>query len=286
MDIIDIREYEEEIVLHFGGELKKINAYTLASSLVSIADALKEANSIINPGYEIEVLVEAFGEGSFRAKIKTACNGLNNIFTPARLEQVAVGIFTAFIFQHTLAPDCEHKVNVDDTQVIIEQGDKKIIIPKSVYDAQKEVEKSERFRKSVSQTFEAVEKDSNITEFGLTKHIEDKTPDIIIPRERFYLLSQPIEIDEPQREIQEVADLQIKRAILERSKRKWEFIWRGIKISAPVLDDHFYTDFFAHKVTIAPGDSFEVVLKIYQSRYEVTKVNRHIPRYTQADLDV
>lgn len=297
MDIIDIREYEEEIVLHFGGELKKINAYTLASSLVSIADALKEANSIINPGYEIEVLVEAFGEGSFRAKIKTAYKGLNNIFTPARLESIAIGIITAFIYQHTLAPDCEHIVNVDDTQVVIEQGDKKIIIPKTVYDAQKEVEKSERFRKSVSQTFEAVEKDSNVTEFGLTKHLDDKTPDIVIPRERFGLLSRPIDIDEPQREIQEVADLQIKRAILERSKRKWEFIWRGIKISAPVLDEQFYADFFAHKVTIAPGDSFEVILKIYQSRdedtgiytnsrYEVIRVNKHIPRYAQTDLDV
>lgn len=98
MDIIDIREYEEEIVLHFGGELKKINAYTLASSLVSIADALKEANSIINPGNEIEVLVEAFGEGSFRAKIKTVYKGLNNIFTPARLESIALGIITAFTF--------------------------------------------------------------------------------------------------------------------------------------------------------------------------------------------
>lgn len=181
--------------------------------------------------------------------------------------------------------------------MIIEQGDKKIIIPKNVYDAQKEVEKSERFRKSVSQTFEAVEKDSNVTEFGLTKHLDDKTPDRVIPRERFGLLSHPLDIDEPQREIQEVADLQIKRAILERSKRKWEYIWRGIKISAPVLDEQFYSDFFAHKVTIAPGDSFEVVLKIYQSRdedtgiytnsrYEVVRVNKHIPRFSQADLDV
>lgn len=297
MQVVYIREYEEEFVLHFGGERKKINAYTLASSLVSLADAIKEANSIINPGYEVEVLVEAFGEGSFRAKVKTAYKGLQNLFNSNRLEAIAIGIITSFIYQHTLAPDTDVKVIVDDTQVIIQQGDKQIIVPKTVYEAQKEVEKSEKFRKSVSKTFEAVEKDKNITSFGFTKNIDDETPDILIPRKYFPLLSQPTELDEPQREIQEVAELQIKRAILERTKRKWEFIWRGIKISAPVLCENFYNDFFSHKITVAPGDSLEAVLKIYQSRdedtgiytnskYEVILVNKHIPRNMQPDLDV
>ncbi|MEC4728569.1 hypothetical protein HWQ46_23895 [Shewanella sp. D64] len=297
MQVVDIREYEEEFVLHFGGERKKINAYTLASTLVSLADAIKEASSIINPGYEVEVLVEAFGEGSFRAKVKTAYKGLQNLFNSNRLEAIAIGIITSFIYQHTLAPDTEVKVIVNDTQVIIQQGDKQIIVPKTVYEAQKEVEKSEKFRTSISKTFEAVEKDNNITSFGFTKNIDDKTPDILIPRKYFSLLSQPIEIEEPQREIREVAELQIKRAILERTKRKWEFIWRGIKISAPVLCENFYNDFFSHKITVAPGDSLEAVLKIYQSRdedtgiytnskYEVISVHKHIPRNMQTELDV
>lgn len=292
-----MREYEEEVVLHFGGERTKINAYTLASSLVSLADAIKEANSIINPGYEVEVLVEAFGEGSFRAKVTTTYKGLKNLFNANRLEAIAIGIITSFIYQHTLAPDTDVKVIVNDNQVIIEQGDKKIIVPKNVYDAQKEVEKSEKFRKSISNTFQAVEKDNNVTSFGFTKNMDDKEPDINIPRERFAVLSAPIELDEPQREIQEVAELQIKRAILEKSKRKWEFIWRGIKISAPVLDENFYKDFFAHKITVAPGDSFEAVLKIYQnkdedtgiytnSKYEVIEIHHHIPRYSQSEIEV
>src|SRR5690554_1179817 len=75
MQIINIEEYDDEVVLHFGGERKKINAYSLASSLVSIADAVKAANDVLNPGYDVEVLVEAFGEGSFRAKITTVFKG-------------------------------------------------------------------------------------------------------------------------------------------------------------------------------------------------------------------
>lgn len=296
MEVVNIADYSEEIVLHFGGERKKINAYTLATSLVSLSDAIKEANAIINPGYEIEILVEAFGEGSFRAKIKTVYGGLKNIFTVNRVEAVAIGIVTSFIYQHTLAPDSDVKVIVDDTQVIIEQGDKTIIVPKTIYDAQKEVEKSEKFRKSISKTIQSVDKDKHITSFGFTRNIDDKSPDIEISRKQFALLTTPLEIEEPQREINEVAELQIKRAILERSKRKWEFIWRGIKISAPVSDQKFYDDFFAHKITVAPGDSLDAILTISQvrdedtgiytnSKYEVKTVQRHIPRATQIEID-
>lgn len=135
MKIVNIKEYQEEVVLHFGGERTKINAYTLASTLVSLADAIKEANAILNPGYEVEVLVEAFAEGSFRAKVKTTYKGLKNLFNANRLEAIAIGILTSFIYQHTLSPDDTVKVFVDETQVVIEQGDKKIIIPKNIYEA-------------------------------------------------------------------------------------------------------------------------------------------------------
>lgn len=295
MQIINIEEYDEEVVLHFGGERKKINAYTLASSLVSIADAVKEANNVINPGYDVEVLVEAFGEGSFRAKIKTVFKGTGNIFSKDALKAVALSVLANFIYQHTLAPDSQVVVNVSDDQVVIEQGDTKIIVPRVTYEATKEVEKSEKFRQSVSKIARAIEKDENIESFGFTKSINDERPDIDIPRKQIAVLAEPEEYSEPTREIYEQVNLFIKRAILERSKRKWEFVWQGFKISAPVLDEMFYDDFFAHKVKIAPGDQLEAKVKIYQikdedtgiysnDRYEVVEVIKHIPHIEQGDL--
>lgn len=93
------------------------------------------------------------------------------------------------------------------------------------------------------------------------------------------------------------AKLQILRAILEKSKRCWESVWRGVKISGPVLDAKFYEDFFAHKITIAPGDALKVVMKIYQTRipdigiytndkYEIIEVLEHIPKLKQTDIDL
>ena len=74
-------------------------------------------------------------------------------------------------------------------------------------------------------------------------------------------------------------------------------MWRGIKISAPVFDNVFFNSFFGHEIMIAPGDSIEVKLKIYQirdidtgiftnSKYEVIEVFRHIPRMKQTTIEV
>lgn len=297
MEVINIEEYQNEIILHFGSGKNSINAYTLASSIVSIADALKEANSVINPGHEIEILVHSFSEGSFRVTVRTVYKSIQNLFSAENLKAITLGVLAAFVFEHTLASDTEVKVIVDETQVVIEQGDKKIIVPRAVYDAQKELEKSEKFRKKIARTFETIEKDTNITSFGLTNSPEMKKPQIEIPRENFSILSVEAEPLEEKKVNIEVADLQIKKAILERSKRKWEFVWRGVKISAPVLDDSFYDDFFAHKITIAPGDLLKGRLKIYQSleadtgiylndNYEVIEVYEHVPRLRQSIIDL
>ena len=72
MSTVRIGEIENTFVIHFGSNFHRINAYTLASALFGFADAAKAANSIINPGYEIEVVVEALSEGSFKAWIQVA----------------------------------------------------------------------------------------------------------------------------------------------------------------------------------------------------------------------
>jgi hypothetical protein len=293
--ILDIREFEETFVIHFGSEYKQINAYTLASTLVSIADAAKEANLFINPGFEVEVVVEALGPGSFKAKVRTVYKSLENLFSRQNLKTIALGIIAAYIYQHTLAPDIDINVKVDDKCVIIEQSDKKIIIPKTVHEALKLVEKSDKFKQGINRTFEALEKDDKIKSIGFSKEFIDEKPPIEIPRDQFSQISSVEEDESPTRQIIEFADLRILRAILERSKRRWEFVWQGIKISAPVLCSKFYDDFFAHKITIAPGDALKVKMRIYQvrlpdigvytnERYEIIEVLEHIPKLRQTKI--
>lgn len=296
MHTVNIGNYKEEFVLHFGCEFRRINAYTFASTLVSIADSIKDANNVINPGYEVEIVVEAVGQGSFRARIKTVYHKLNNIFSAKDLKMIVIGVITTYISQKLLPS--EAKIEVATNEVLVETGDRTIVVPREVYECLGVVQKSESFKNGISRAFRAVENDGTIMSFGITDDMEDERVDIEIKRDQFAIISSPPAIELNERVVTEVVDLYILRAILERSKRKWEFVWRGMKISAPILDQKFYDEFFAHQVTIAPGDYLKVRMNISQKReintgiftnekYEIIEVLRHISRVKQlkADLD-
>lgn len=297
MPSIDIGAFEDTFVIHFGGEFRRINAYTLASTLVALANAAKAANAQLNPGYEIEVVVEAFGEGSFRTKVRALYRGAGNLFTQQNLKAIVLSVIATFVYEHTLAPDRDIVVNVSDSEVVIEQGDTRIVVPRHVHEAAREVEDVPEFRQGIGHIIKAAEEDPDITDIAIAPH-EREEPPVKIPRERFPLLSQPLPGgDDRTREVEETTVVRIIRAILQRSRRRWEFVWNGVSISAPVIDDDFYNDFFAHRITIAPGDALEVRLRVRQrlnpeigaflnEAYEIVEVVRHIPRAEQDDLEV
>lgn len=297
MPTIDISQFEDSIVLHFGADGHAINAYTLASTLVSMADAAKRANAAVNAGFDIEVVVEALGEGSFRAKLKAIYTKTkDNLFSETTVKAIVFGILANYIYERTLSKDSNITVLVEGETVIVEQGETRVIVPKEVHDATRQVERDSSFRGSVSRTFEAVENDPEVRSFGIVKDLGDPSPPVEIPRDRFAVLIDELSAPEPRRTITEEAELQIIKAILQRSKRKWEFVWRGNIISAPILDETFYEEFFAHQITIAPGDTLKVTLEIaqvlqpdidiYTNRgYQVVKVHEHVPKPRQTHFD-
>lgn len=296
MTTIDCRNFGDQFVIHYGGEFHRVNAYTFAASLIALSDAIRNSNYIVNPGYEIEIVVEALGPGSFRTRIRAIQKGVSNLFSAQDAKPIVLGIVAAIIYEHTFAPDTSPIINVDENTVIIEQGNQKIIIPRDAQEYYEEVRKSEAVNNNIGRAFTALERDESVSDFGITNKIDDEEPLIKIPRSQFALLSGELAITEDSREIIERTHVQIVRAILERSKRRWEFVWQGVKIAAPVTDDEFYKDFFAHRITIAPGDSLEVNLKIVQKRdpdtgiytnssYDVIKVFKHLPRMEQQSFD-
>jgi hypothetical protein len=296
MPVVRVEQFQETFVIHFGGDAPRINAYTLATTLVNIADAARAANFAINPGYDIEVVVEALGSGSFKAKLRALYRGASNLFSNQALQALVLGVISNFIYTHTLAPDAEVKVSVTAEEVVVEQGETKIVVPRAVHEATKLAEAQPQFVAAVREAVRVVETDSNVTSIGFSSDMQDQ-PVVRIPRERFATLVAPpteVAVDDA-RDITEEADLDILRAILERSKRRWEFVRAGTRIAAPVTDEKFYNDFFAHDIKIAPGDRLRVKLKIRQRRvpgigifindsYEVIEVFEHIPQPQQGKL--
>lgn len=296
MQKIDIRQVGDELVLYFGCQGNRINAYTLASALVSFADAAKAANNQINPGYDIEIVVEALGNGSFKARIRAIYRSARNLFSADSAKTIVLAIVATMIYDHTIAPNHDVKVEINDDSVIVTQGEKEIIVPRNIYEATKDLKRDPEVKRSVSSFFRSIDQDDSIESVGITTKMDAPPPELQVQRDSIHDAAIASNLPEPnQRVVPEQAEIQILRAILERGKRRWEFSWRGIRISAPVTDARFYEQFFAHRIKIAPGDTLQVTLLIRQSRdadtgvytnidYEVSEVIKHMPRITQMEM--
>jgi len=264
--------------------------------LVAFADAAKAANAAINPGYEVEILVEALGHGSFKTKVRAVYNSAQNLFDSHTLKNFVIELMAAFIIHQLMSTDPKVEIIIKSDEVVITQGKNKVIVPRQVHESMEQAKRVPEFKNSIGRVFEAVDRDKAVSSLGLAPKFSDAAPAITVPRSRFAELATPIIDDDEQRVVIETTDVQIMRAILERKPRRWEFVWQGIRVAAPVRDVKFHDDFAAHKITIAPGDVLKVKLLIRQRRhasgvyvndptgYEVLEVLEHVPQAKQARI--
>lgn len=292
MTTLEVRREIDRFVLYFDTPKKEVNAYALASALVGLADAVREANSVVNPGHVVEVVVEALSDGSFKATVRTVYTKAKNLFSHTAVQAIIFGIISTHIYEKGIKSETPPKITVSEDLVIIEIGKDKIVVPKNVYEAKRQLDKSERFNNAVGKMFDAAASDPDVKGLAVAEDQGGKKPPLVVSREMFGVFQTRQEPDQNTREIVEITHLEINRAILERGRRRWEFFWRGIKIAAPILDDRFFDKFFAHEITIAPGDSLHVSLHIIQEknkdtgifvnvRYEIREVYEHVPRLKQ-----
>ena len=297
-DQVDIRiaDFEDTLVIYFGTASPRINAYTLATTLIGLADAAKAANAAINPGHDLEIVVEAFGSGSFKATIRALYSRAGNLFSGTDLRAIILSIVAAFIYERTLASSPNVTVNVSGDEVVIVQGTTRVVIPRAVHEETRRLASNSGFIDGMGTAFRAIEADSEVKSLGMTPDSDQQKPPLELPHEVFASLAQTVaEPTSDERCVDETTELQILRAILERGPRMWQFAWRGVRISAPVTDGLFYDRFFRHQIRIAPGDVLKAHLRIRQARspdlgvfinksYEVIEVLEHIPRAEQIPL--
>ena len=181
MQKIDIGRLEYELVLYFGCQGNRINAYTLASALVSFADAAKAANNQINPGYDIEIVVEALGNGSFKAKIRAIYRSARNLFSSDSAKNIVLGIVAAIIYEHTFAPNHDVKVEIHDDSVVIIQDQKEIIVPRNIYEATKELKRDPEVKRSMSSFFRKSTSRSCLPSASLTRTRLEKFLGMLVP---------------------------------------------------------------------------------------------------------
>ena len=259
---------EETIVLHFGGAEGTIDAYTLANAIIGFADTAYAINATIDPGQEIEIVIEATGTGSFRAVIRRLKRSYGGTLSTI-VGTVFWGVVANVVYDATLKPpDPKPQITIKTNEVIIKHGRETVIVSRTVYDLSENAKKNPEVQKGLKKTFESLEADPNVTDFGMTGSIADPHPVVSIPRSEFPLAINPIvDIEEPptERTRKERARLIILKAWLNHAKRKWSFEWNGVPISAPVGDKSFLDRLERREHLLGARDALDVEITYRQT---------------------
>jgi hypothetical protein len=293
-DEINLGRFEgDRIVVHFGGDFSGIDAYTFANSLIGFADTARAVNATIDPGQEIEIILEEFGPGSFRARLRRIRRDHGGLLSRG-VEAVFWGILATLIYENVIKSDAHVRVVIQTDEVRLHHGSETIVVPRHLYEACENAKKNPAVQRGLERTFRPLNENKNVTEFGLTTRIDDPKPIVRIPRSQFELFTAPdavTQVSPTERVRKETARLYILKAWLKHAKRKWSFEWNGVPISAPITDTDFLDRLQRREHLLGAGDALDVEITFKQffddelgvhvnepDSYVVTKVIRPVPR--------
>lgn len=284
--------------IKFDGQEHQLDANTLINSLIHISSIIQEVNSYYNSGKKIEIKIKALEKGSFLINIElveSALEHLKNLLTKDNVEYAAAIIGSVIglvelkkFLKGKKAKSVDEKTN-EKVRIENEEGEV-IYIENFTYNI---YQKSPIIKDALAQNFETLDNDPNITAFEITD--KNEVPLIRVEKVEFDGMSiKSDEITNGERVLIEAANLNILRLSFE-GNLKWDFYYKGNKISAKILDKTFY-ELIDKGQSFAKGDILEVELQINQiweeavntfinKSYSVTKILRHIPRNEQGKLD-
>ena len=267
------RSSREEFVVHFGGRPGQVDAFTFANALLGLSEALREINAAVNPDSSIEIVIDGVGPGSFRTRIRTVTKKLPSLLKSGFVN-VVLPVALWYMTDRVIGED-EIVITTHHDHYVVERGEDRIILSKEAYLARREIKDPARIDSHISNAFEAIEQDRSVTEFEVLGELQDDEPIVRFPRSDFARLSSPPVFqrdDDTVRVEYERADLVIVRAIFRKSRRRWQFVYRGFEISAPVSDSAFHDRVEQRQVSFRKGTMLDAKLRITKVRDPETGV--------------
>jgi len=283
--------------IKFDGQQHQVDANVLISSLIHTTTVVQEVNRSLNSGKKIEIKVKALEPGSFLIHIELVEKGvdsLRNLLTKENIE-VGAAIIASIVGlielkKHLRGKKPKKVATRGDTTSIENNDGNVLIINNTTFNI---YEHNPTVQDALSQNFDALNGDPAITGFEITD--KDEKPFVRVDRDDFSDLALKSEIEsEGDRQIIEAATLNIVRLSFE-DNLKWDFYYRGNKISAKIADPSFYEQIDRGEA-FAKGDTLEVELQINQRfdesvntyitrSYQVNKILRHIARGEQPTFE-
>lgn len=296
--IVNLSDFKDTFVISYDGELHSVEANTFANSIVALSRIIEEINYLLSPDTKVEIRIEAIDKGSFKPTIRVCKKLWNKVapFLPEKNNTVPIFISLLALFAQKNSKDI---IIINEKEVVIEGANSKIIIPRMIYEDVERIKNQKNLKSEIASSFDILSNDPSISGFTIQKDLKDKAFPFQTKREDFQYFvnigSTTENLEENKRKIVEEANLQLIKVILEKGRRKWEFAWKGIKISASVSDDKFWNKMASGQVSIKQGDSIKASLQIIQvldpyskvffnESYEVVEVIEYIKSVEQGRL--
>lgn len=294
--------HKEKIVgndfkIKFDGQQHQVDANVLVSSLIHTTTIVQEVNKYLNSGKKIEIKVKALEKGSFLCHIElveTTLDTLKNLLTKDNIEVGAAIIGTVVglieLKKFLKGKKAKEVQQQGDSTKIVNKDGNIIVIENATFNI---YEHSPVVKDALAQNFDVLNNDPAITGFEITDKNEKAL--VRVDKTEFIDLSQKSEeIEEGDRKIIEAATVNVVRVSFEENL-KWDFYYRGIKISAKIADLSFH-ELIDKGEAFAKGDVLEVELQINQKfdasvntfvtkSYQINKIVRHLSRNEQQKIN-
>jgi len=259
----------DDFKIKFDGDTHQIDVNTLINSLLHFTNITQEVNKELGTDRKIEIKVNALKEGSFLVHIileSSIIEAVGNLFKKENLEVassivgVVGGLYKVAKFLKGKEPKILESI---DSSVKIEntQGDVTIIDNRvfKIYQNNKTV------RESISQEFETLDNDSNVTGFELLDTKDN--PIVQIPKEDFSAIASVVDntVLPDERIITKEGKLYISSLSFD-SNVKWGFYYEGNKFNAKINDE--FVKLIDSGERFAKGDTLDAVFEIKQEYYE------------------
>lgn len=288
----------DDLKIRFDGQANQIDANTLINSLLHFTSVTQEVNRELGTQRKVEVKVNALAPGSFIVHLIIESSLLENIGNLFNKENLALaanivvvvgGLYGVAKFLKGKEPKVldsnENSVRIENTQGDVTYLDNRVF---NIYQNNRSV------RESISQEFETLGNDPNVTKFELLDR-DDKLI-VEIPKEDFASIANLDEgrIMTDERVVKKVGRLSISSLSFEQ-EIKWSFFYEGNKFKAKITDDEFVKMIDSGE-RFAKGDSLEAEFEIKQEYYEpantyvnksykIIRIIKHIPRAEQTRVN-
>lgn len=287
-----------EFKIRFDGQLHQVEANTLISSLVNISTILQETNSELNKESKVNIKIKALSEGSFEVNWVYEFVAMATVAVPLLPQAISTSsdlltILVSFLdIKKHLKGEEPKKIEEHDESIEIENNSGKIIfVNKPVYNL---YTNNTKIQDAISSNFSTLQEDPTIESFEV-RDSNEQTLHVATKEDFSGMAMKTSVLEKGTRVITEVATLHIFKLVFD-SKYKWEFYYKGNKISAYVVDDNFFNTIDSGE-EFAKGDTLIVELQIEQvfdpsvntyvnRSYQVMIVKEHIPRSKQQALDL